>query len=88
MYSHRYSERDRIYRVFVSSPFSLERLRAEALQAILTTNNMPIMMDLESAKQEGAKTIIQNAIQAADIYIILLGHSYGSLMSGQKIPYP
>jgi len=78
---------DRIYRVFVSSPFSLERLRAETLKAILTTNNMPLMIDLESAKQARSEDVIKKAISAADIYIILLGHKYGSLLPGEEISY-
>ncbi len=82
-----FMEQDRVYRVFVSSPFSLEKLRAVTLKAILTTNNMPLMVDLESAKQDRSEDVIKKAISAADIYIILFGHRYGSLLPDEDISY-
>ncbi len=82
-----YIEQDRIYRVFVSSPFSLEKLRAVTLKAILTTNNMPLMVDLESAKHDRSEDVIKKALSAADVYIILFGHKYGSLLPEEEISY-
>lgn len=69
---------DRVYRIFVSSAFSLKHVRDIVLKAILATGNLPIMIDLKPAADDHANAVIEKAITDSDIFILIAGDKYGS----------
>lgn len=80
-------DKERIYRVFVSSPFSLKTQRALIQKAILKSGHLPIMLEHQAAKDSPVEDVIVNALKAADIYIIILGHKYGTLLKNMDVSY-
>ena len=66
------------YQAFVSSPFSLGSIRQLIVNAVLIAGHIPLRMESEPAKSENTLQVIKNAINKSDIYILILGHEYGS----------
>jgi hypothetical protein len=48
---------------------------------------MPIMIDFQPARQEKSEDVIIEALGSTDIYIILFGHTYGSILEGKGVSY-
>lgn len=66
--------------VFVSSTFTdLIEERQAAVEAILSSGNIPAGMELFSAGDESQMTIIKRWIDESDVYMLILGGRYGSL---------
>lgn len=75
------------YQVFISSPFSLREVRQTVVNAVWTAGHIPIRMEITPAESEETCEVIKSAIEISDIYILILGHKYGSRMteeSGQE----
>lgn len=66
--------------VFVSSTFTdLIEERQAAVEAILSSGNIPAGMELFSAGDESQMTIIKRWIDESDVYMLILGARYGSV---------
>lgn len=72
--------KDKKLQVFVSSTFTdLKEERQAAVEAILSSGNIPAGMELFSAGDESQMTVIKRWIDESDIYLLILGGRYGSL---------
>lgn len=70
----------KIYSIFISSTYTdLKRARAKVNETILKMSHFPIGMEMFSASSTDQWTIIKEAIDRSDYYIIIIGHRYGSL---------
>lgn len=76
------------YQVFISSPFKrLEAQRSAAIQAVLNWGHMPIALETYSSHAVTNREVIYQAIQESQIYILILGHRYGSIVDKKDISY-
>ncbi len=72
--------KDKKLQVFVSSTFTdLQKERQAAVEAILSSGNIPAGMELFSAGDESQMTVIKRWIDESDIYLLILGGRYGSV---------
>lgn len=72
--------REKKFQVFVSSTFvDLKEERQAAVEAILSTGNIPAGMELFSAGDESQMSVIKRWIDESDIYLLILGGRYGSV---------
>ena len=72
--------KDKKLQVFVSSTFTdLKEERQAAVEAILSSGNIPAGMELFSAGDESQMTVIKRWIDESDIYLLILGGRYGSI---------
>lgn len=72
--------REKKLQVFVSSTFTdLKQERQAAVEAILSSGNIPAGMELFSAGDESQMTIIERWIDESDVYMLILGGRYGSI---------
>jgi uncharacterized protein DUF4062 len=79
---------DRRYQIFVSSTFiDLKPYRKEAIDVIWERGHIPIDMATFSAAHERDRVVIERAIKKSQIYLLILGHRYGSLVPDTKISY-
>ncbi len=68
--------------VFVSSTYTdLIEERQAAVEAILSSGNIPAGMELFSAGDESQMTVIERWIDESDVYLLILGGRYGSIDS-------
>lgn len=68
------------YQVFISSAYTdLKAERNQVISAVLESGNIPVGMEA-FAGTDKQENVIRNAISNSDIYIIILGSRYGSLM--------
>ncbi len=77
------------YQVFVSSTFKdLIEERREVVETVLEKFHFPIGMELFHADDLEQWKVIKNTIDNSDIYVLLIGHRYGSITKkGKKISY-
>jgi hypothetical protein len=67
------------YQFFVSSTYTdLVAERAQVFKAILELGHIPVGMEMFSASNESQWSIITEALDSADYYIVIVGHRYGS----------
>ncbi len=72
--------KDKKYQVFVSSTYvDLKEERQAAVEAILSSGNIPAGMELFTAGDESQMTVIKRWIDESDIYLLILGGRYGSI---------
>ena len=72
--------KDKKLQVFVSSTYSdLKIERQAAVEAILSSGNIPAGMELFAAGDETQMTVIKRWIDESDLYLLLLGGRYGSV---------
>ncbi|WP_462252720.1 DUF4062 domain-containing protein [Ferruginibacter sp.] len=72
--------KDKKLQVFVSSTYTdLIKERQAAVEAILSSGNIPAGMELFSAGDESQMTVIERWIDESDIYLLILGGRYGSI---------
>jgi hypothetical protein len=70
------------YQVFVSSPFqSLEKERKRAIEGIMDAGHIPIALERFSPSSANDLEVIDNAISDSQIYIVLIGHRSGSMLT-------
>lgn len=66
--------------VFISSTFQdLKEERQAAVEAILSSGNIPAGMELFSAGDESQMKVIKRWIEESDVYLLILGGRYGSI---------
>lgn len=71
---------DKRFQVFVSSTYTdLIEARREIINLVMESYNFPVGMEMFGADDSDQWTFIQRAIDITDIYILILGHRYGSL---------
>ena len=74
--------KDKKLQVFVSSTYTdLKEERQAAVEAILSSGNIPAGMELFSAGDESQMTVIERWIDESDVYLLILGGRYGSVES-------
>ncbi|MBI5917584.1 MAG: DUF4062 domain-containing protein [Bacteroidetes bacterium] len=72
--------KDKKLQVFVSSTYlDLKEERQAAVEAILSSGNIPAGMELFSAGDESQMTVIERWIDESDVYLLILGGRYGSV---------
>ncbi len=72
--------KDKKLQVFVSSTYTdLIEERQAAVEAILSSGNIPAGMELFSAGDESQMTVIERWIDESDVYLLILGGRYGSV---------
>lgn len=72
--------KDKKLQVFVSSTFTdLIEERQAAVEAILSSGNIPAGMELFSAGDETQMKVIERWIDESDVYMLILGGRYGSI---------
>jgi hypothetical protein len=76
------------YQVFISSPFkNLEEQRRAAVRAVLKFRHIPIALENFPPKTKKDVDIISQVVRDSQIYILILGHRYGSIVDGYDISY-
>ena len=66
--------------VFVSSTYNdLKEERQAAVEAILSSGNIPAGMELFTAGDETQMIVIKRWIEESDVYLLILGGRYGSI---------
>ena len=72
--------KDKKLQVFVSSTFEdMKEERQAAVEAILSSENIPAGMELFAAGDESQMTVIKRWIEESDVYMLILGGRYGSI---------
>jgi hypothetical protein len=76
-------EQARRYQIFISSTFEdLKRHRKALIDQILKLGHIPAGMELFSAGDENEFEVIKRAIDQSDLYVVLIGATYGSVKPG------
>ena len=74
--------------VFVSSTYlDLKEERQAAVQAILEAKHIPAGMELFAAGNDSQLEVIKKWIDESDVYMLILGHRYGSIEPKSKKSY-
>src|SRR6478735_3668192 len=80
--------KDKKLQIFVSSTFTdLIEERQAAVEAILSSGNIPAGMELFAAGDESQMSVIERWIDESDIYLLILGGRYGSIEPKSKKSY-
>jgi hypothetical protein len=78
----------RKYQVFISSTFSdLAEARRTAVRIVLMRGHLPIALERMNVPAEPIPSVIEDAIKNSQIYLVFLGHRYGSRVPGTTISY-
>src|SRR5258708_1889538 len=78
----------RKYQVFISSTFSdLAEERRTAVRIVLMRGHLPIALERMNVPADPIPTVIEEAIKNSQIYLVFLGHRYGSRVPGTRISY-
>src|ERR1700744_6272847 len=73
------------YQIFISSTYEdLKSERNSVIETILKHYQFPIGMEMFNADNETQWKVIRKTIDTSDLYILVLGHRYGSLTKGKK----
>ena len=71
------------YQIFISSTYDdLKDERGQVIKAILEMGHIPVGMEMFSAADEEQWKLITRQIDETDYYVVILGHRYGSMLSG------
>lgn len=69
------------YQIFISSTYSdLITERDAVRNVILEMYQFPIGMEMFSADDEDQWTVIKDAIDTSDYYVVIVGRKYGSVV--------
>ena len=72
---------DTKYQVFISSPFKrLKEQRRAAVSSVLNWGHIPIALENFPPKTKKDTEIIKEVINDCQIYILILGHRYGTIL--------
>jgi hypothetical protein len=72
--------------VFVSSPFGgMEDYRRCVMEGVVRAGHVPILLENFSFSNEEDIPVIVNALKECQVYILILGYRYGSLVSESAI---
>ena len=73
------------YQIFLSSTYEdLKEERSVLVQTILRSYNFPIGMEMFNANNKKSWDVIKANIDSSDIYILVVGHRYGTPTSGKN----
>ena len=76
------------YQVFVSSTFrDLKEHRAAAMKAIVSAGHMATCLENWGLSYEAQLDVISRAVKDCHFYLIILGHTYGSIPRGKRKSY-
>lgn len=76
------------YQVFVSSTFRyLKEHRASAMKAIVSAGHMATCLENWGLSHEDQLEVISRAVEDCQFYVIILGHTYGSIPRGKRKSY-
>ena len=79
---------ERRYEVFVSSTFfDLQEERAAVSKVLLEMDAFPAGMELFPATDADSWTLIQQVIDSADYYLLIVGGRYGSINDTTELSY-
>lgn len=79
---------DKRFQVFISSTFKdLSEQRKQAVEVIFEQGHIPIALERFSPANKSDLTVIKRAISECQIYILILGHKYGTLIPGKNKSY-
>jgi len=74
------------YQVFVSSTFEdLKKERKKAVEVVVAEGHIPVDLSLFAAKSKKDLDVITQSIKDCQIYIVILGHCYGSLITDRRL---
>jgi hypothetical protein len=74
----------RKYQVFISSTFSdLAEHRRQAVLAIVKAGHFPLALEYHGLEASTKSDTIRTAIAECQFYVLILGHRYGTVASGQ-----
>jgi len=80
--------KDKKLQVFVSSTFTdMTEERQAAVEAILSSGNIPAGMELFTAGDESQMTVINRWIDESDVYLLILGGRYGCIERNSRKSY-
>jgi len=75
----------RKYQVFVSSTFKdLKEHRSTAMLAIVSAGHMATCLENWGIQNQPPLDVIKRAVEDCQFYVIILGHSYGSIPEGME----
>lgn len=78
----------RKYQVYISSTFrDLADQRRMVLDVVVDRGHMPIALERFPAKDTTVPSVIYKSIDACQIYIVILGYRYGSIVKGEDISF-
>jgi uncharacterized Fe-S cluster-containing protein len=76
------------YQVFLSSTYTdLIQERKDVVETILKLYHFPIGMEMFSADNREQWKVIEATIDTSDIYVLIIGHRFGSLTKRKRISY-
>lgn len=76
------------YQVFVSSTFrDLKEHRAAAMKAIVSAGHMATCLENWGLSYEAQLDVFSRAVKDCQFYLIILGHTYGSIPRGKRKSY-
>lgn len=79
---------DRRFQIFVSSTFEdLKKERKKAIEVIFERGHIPIALERFSAANKSDLEVIKKVMAECQVYILILGHRYGSIPPGEEISY-
>lgn len=79
---------DQRYHIFISSTFGdLTEQRKQAIEVVVQNGHIPIALEQFSASNATDLEVITRTIEDSQIYILILGHRYGSLVPDQDISF-
>jgi hypothetical protein len=79
---------DRRYQIFISSTFSdLRAERKAAVEAVYERGHIPLAVENFSASNQTDLEVIRRAMENSQVYILILGHRYGSMARDLDISY-
>jgi Domain of unknown function (DUF4062) len=71
---------DRRYQIFISSTFKhLHEERKAAIEAVFERGHIPIALERFSPSNTSDLEVIRTAMEDSQVYILILGHTYGEL---------
>jgi hypothetical protein len=79
---------DRRFQIFVSSTFEdLKEERKKAIEVIFERGHIPIALERFSAGNKSDLEVIKKAMSECQVYLLILGHRYGSIPDGEQCGY-
>lgn len=79
---------ERKYQVFISSTFrDLADQRRMVLDVVVDRGHMPIALERFPAADSDVPLVIAKAMDASQIYIVILGYRYGEIVPGRDISF-
>ncbi|HJT27742.1 MAG TPA: DUF4062 domain-containing protein [Pyrinomonadaceae bacterium] len=79
---------DRRYQIFISSTFKdLEDERKKAIEVVFERGHIPIALERFSAANKSDLEVIKKVMAECQVYILILGHRYGSIPDGHEKSY-